>query len=63
MIDIITEVGIDYDGDKSTVINIINMSYETQVNKSKLQYRNLKNTYFKNLSEIGDETYDWSNFE
>jgi hypothetical protein len=58
MIDIITEVGIDYDGDKSTVINIINMSYETQVNKSKLQYRNLKNTYFKNLSEIGDETYD-----
>jgi hypothetical protein len=58
MIDIITEVGIDYDGDKSTVINIINMSYETQVNKSKLQYRSLKNTYFKNLSEIGDETYD-----
>jgi hypothetical protein len=58
MIDIITEVGIDYDGDKTTVINIINMSYETQVNKSKLQYRNLKNTYFKNLSEIGDETYD-----
>lgn len=58
MIDIITEVGIDYDGDMTTVINIINMSYETQVNKSKLQYRNLKNTYFKNLSEIGDETYD-----
>jgi hypothetical protein len=58
MIDIITEVGIDYDGDKTTVINIINMSYETQVNKSKLQYRSLKNTYFKNLSEIGDETYD-----
>jgi len=58
MLDIITEVGIDYDGDKTTVINIINMSYETQVNKSKLQYRNLKNTYFKNLSEIGDETYD-----
>ena len=58
MIDIITEVGIDYDGDMTTVINIINMSYETQVNKSKLQYRSLKNTYFKNLSEIGDETYD-----
>ena len=58
MIDIITEVGIDYDGDKTTVINIINISYETQVNKSKLQYRSLKNTYFKNLSEIGDETYD-----
>ena len=36
MIDIITEVGIDYDGDMTTVINIINMSYETQVNKSKL---------------------------
>jgi len=58
MLDIITEVGIDYDGDKTTVINIINMSYETEVNKSKLQYRNLKNTYFKNLSEKGDETYD-----
>ena len=58
MIDIITEVGIDYDGDKTTVINIINMSYEPEVNKSKLQYRNLQNTYFKNLSEIGDETYD-----
>jgi hypothetical protein len=53
MIDIITEVGIDYDGDMTTVINIINMSYETQVNN-----RNIKNIYFKNLSEIGDETYD-----
>jgi len=58
MLDIITEVGIDYDGDKTTVINIINMSYETEVNKSKLQYRSLKNTYFKNLNEKGDETYD-----
>jgi len=58
MIDIITEVGINYDGDETTVINIINMSYEPEVNKSKLQYRNLQNTYFKNLSEIGDETYD-----
>ena len=55
MINIIAEIGINHDGDKKKAKKLIELSYESGVNSVKFQYRNLKNTYFKNVREIGDE--------
>lgn len=55
MVKIISEIGINHDGDYEKAKKLIFLTYQSGANAIKFQYRNLDNSYSDNAKEIGDE--------
>lgn len=55
MVKIISEIGINHDGDYEKAKKLILLTYQSGAHAVKFQYRNLGNVYAEHIREIGDE--------
>ena len=55
MIKIISEIGINHDGDYEKAKKLIFLTYQSGAHAVKFQYRNIGNVYAEHIREIGDE--------
>jgi sialic acid synthase SpsE/sugar phosphate isomerase/epimerase len=55
MIKIISEIGINHDGDYEKAKKLILLTYQSGAHAVKFQYRNIGNVYAEYIREIGDE--------
>ena len=55
MVKIISEIGINHDGDYEKAKKLISLTYQSGAHAVKFQYRNIGNVYAEHIREIGDE--------